>query len=179
VESVDDTFEIRRRRDSDLPGCLELLTRVHESDGYPRTWPKDITWIAPERESAAWVCVAQSDIAGHISLQRLHDDEMSQLWCAAAGCAPSELVAVSRLFVDPSYRHRHCGRLLMDEAVSHANQSGLRAVLAVAPHNRAAIDLYVRMGFSQVGVVDTRFASEMAPVLSFIGPAPTTAKLRR
>lgn len=177
MTTTDDTFEVRQRLESDLPGCMRLIATVHNVDRYPYKWPKDVRWLSPEYELSAWVLVRGPDtIVGHVSLQGLRRNEMSDLWSVGAGCDPDELVAISRLFVDPACRGLQSGRLLAETAMRYATKLGRRTVLDVAAHNQAAIHLYERMGFERVGMIEMKFDDDSVSIFAYIGPQLTECR---
>jgi GNAT superfamily N-acetyltransferase len=88
-------------------------------------------------------------VQGHLALVRGVEDE--QL-VRATGRPAAELVAVSRLFVRPAAQGRGLGEQLLRTATEHAVRDGARLVLEVVAEDRsAALRLYARLGWQQVG----------------------------
>lgn len=57
------------------------------------------------------------------------------------------------MYVSPEFRGQGVGALLLDEAISHARQIGLRQImLAVNADNSAARNLYYSRGFERFGL---------------------------
>lgn len=69
------------------------------------------------------------------------------------GCIISDInrgkVRVMNIAVDPDYRHRGIGRLLMKTVIDQ--KPGLPVVLMVQEHNTAAQQLYSDLGFVRTG----------------------------
>lgn len=60
---------------------------------------------------------------------------------------------VSKIYVDPEYRHHHIGGDALDYMLDYGREKGCkRAVLEVNPRNQAAISLYKGRGFRPVGL---------------------------
>jgi GNAT superfamily N-acetyltransferase len=144
---------IRPRRDEDLHGCVRLLRRVHENEGYPANWPTDPErWLSSGDSIGAWV-VADDDqlVLGHIMLITIDPYRAWLEWVKALGLPAERLAVVSRLFVDPDVRRRGLGRQLIRRVEQEADNRGLHPVLDVAVQNHAAIALYKDHGWLQVG----------------------------
>ncbi|MEU8288473.1 hypothetical protein AB0C01_29465, partial [Micromonospora sp. NPDC048905] len=77
---------IRRRRATDLDGCVAALAEVHRVDRYPLNWPTDPhRWLREPHPARAWVAIAadataedanananaNAAIVGHVSVHRL------------------------------------------------------------------------------------------------------------
>jgi ribosomal-protein-alanine N-acetyltransferase len=69
-------------------------------------------------------------------------------------------VHLLNLAVDPGERHHHYGLILMDHMVEYAREKGARFItLEVRRSNEAAVSLYERGGFKQVGVRPKYYAN--------------------
>ena len=69
-------------------------------------------------------------------------------------------VHLLNLAVDPVERHHHYGLILMDHMVEYAREQGARFItLEVRRSNEAAVALYERGGFKQVGVRPSYYAN--------------------
>jgi GNAT superfamily N-acetyltransferase len=142
MEAVMDV-SIRNREATDLPGCLEALAEVHESDRYPIVWPKDpALWLSPAGLLAGWIAERSRVIVGHVVL-------------VDGGNAPDglqsngqPLATIKRLFVTPPARRQGTGARLLAHAHTWAIRSGLSVILdVVGPGSSAAIALYERAGW--------------------------------
>ncbi|WP_328988769.1 GNAT family N-acetyltransferase [Kribbella sp. NBC_01245] len=126
---------IRPRVDDDLPACVEILRKVHDTAAYPLNWPNDPTaWITPDDALGIWVATADGQIAGHVAL-------------AAYG----EGTRVERLYVDPAATGRGLGRELLGHCVINARELGRELTLEVADNGDSAIALYRRAGWRETG----------------------------
>jgi ribosomal protein S18 acetylase RimI-like enzyme len=138
---------IRERTDSDLASCLAALRTVHETDGYPSSWPQDpSSWLTPEGLVQAWVAAFDSSVVGHIALGTI-DPVESPHFVTRQG----ENVEIMRLFVVPNARGRGVAQKLLDTAVAFARAQGRCPVLEVTVDRRAAVALYERVGWRRIG----------------------------
>lgn len=124
------SVEIRPRRATDLPECVQVLLEVHQSDAYPDRWPEDPqTWLLPGVES--WVAVNGGRIVGHVCLVDRDDSK----W-------------VSRLLVRPGNRGQRIG-----EALLRAARARGQLMLDVIENSTHAVRLYERTGWT---LIETR-----------------------
>lgn len=144
-------IRIRNREAADIDMCVQALTTVHQTSGYPTNWPADpARWLAPAGVVRAWVATTNAlPVAGHVILR--------QLPASATGERTAE---VSRLFVIPAARRQGIGMALLQETIHCATTNELDLVLEVTDHLRAARALYERAGF---GMVSTKRADWAAP----------------
>lgn len=137
----------RTRTDDVVP----LLLRVHAADGYPlHATPEIAVAFVAAAGDTAWV--AEDDdgvLVGHVALHR--DRDGSTLRHAAALTGLSELVLLSRLFVDPAAQRSGVGRVLLRHALEQARSRGLRAVLDVGQVFTKAVALYEDEGWTCLG----------------------------
>ncbi|MFE1773594.1 GNAT family N-acetyltransferase [Streptomyces sp. NPDC059008] len=118
---------IRRRHDTDLDACVDVLAQVHTHSGYPHHWPRDpVRWLTPDGLTAAWVAETAGRVVGHVAL-----------------CGRE----VSRLCVAPAARGAGLGGRLLRAVEAEAAARGLRPVLEVKTTDTAAIALYERLGW--------------------------------
>ncbi|MEU4401543.1 GNAT family N-acetyltransferase [Micromonospora orduensis] len=140
---------VRRRRATDLDGCVAALAEVHRVDGYPMNWPTDPhRWLCEPRPARAWVAVTpDAAIVGHVAVHRLS--------------GPARPTAeVARLFVAPAARGLALGDALLARARQWADERATDLVLEVAVRDAAAVALYERTGWRCTG---TRTAPWTAP----------------
>ncbi|WP_433554246.1 GNAT family N-acetyltransferase [Micromonospora zamorensis] len=128
---------IRRRRATDLDGCVAGLAEVHRVDRYPLNWPADPhRWLREPHPARAWVAVdADGAVVGHVAVHRI----------------PDPAAEVARLFVVPSARGLALGRALLGRARQWASRRGTDLVLELAAGGAAATALYERTGWRCVG----------------------------
>ena len=141
------------------------------ADRYPLHWPADPRdWLTPPALLAAWVAVAEGDIAGHVALCAASGDDAAPVWCAASGLPAEQLAVVGRLFVAPWARGRALGASLLNAACAEASARGLRAALDVLAHNHAAMALYERAGWRRVASVPVSWAPDGALLHYYLAP---------
>ncbi|WP_433319054.1 GNAT family N-acetyltransferase [Micromonospora sp. CA-269861] len=145
---------IRRRRATDLDGCVAGLAEVHRVDRYPLNWPADPhRWLREPHPARAWVAVDDdAAIVGHLAVQRVPDP--------AGGPLARPTAEVARLFVVPKARGLALGSALLDRARQWANKRETDLVLELAAGGAAAAALYERAGWRCVG---TSTAAWVAP----------------
>ncbi len=142
----------RARKPGDLDRCVALLRAVHDADRYPVRWPEDpARWIEGRRTIAAWVAEDRDEFVGHLALTAPDPESDWPQWREALGTPSDRLAVVRRFFVAPGRRERGVGGVLLDCAHAAAAAWGLRLVLDVADHNRAAIRFYEQRGWRRVG----------------------------
>ncbi|MEU7589663.1 GNAT family N-acetyltransferase [Micromonospora sp. NPDC049230] len=150
---------IRRRRATDLDGCVAALAEVHRVDAYPLNWPADPhRWLREPHPARAWVAVApdatataedaepdaDAEIVGHVSVRRLPSP--------ATGPPARPTAEVARLFVAPTARGLELGSALLARARQWASVRGIDLVLDVTCGDAAAAALYERTGWRCTGV---------------------------
>ncbi|MFG1916872.1 GNAT family N-acetyltransferase [Micromonospora sp. NPDC048898] len=145
---------IRRRRATDLDGCVAALAEVHRVDGYPLNWPADPHhWLREPHPARAWVAVAadataaedaDAAIVGHVSVHRLPGP--------STGPPARPTAEVTRLFVAPAARGLELGSALLARARQWASARGTDLVLDVTCGDASAAALYERTGWRCTGV---------------------------
>lgn len=144
---------IRRRRATDLGGCVAALAEVHRVDGYPLNWPADPhRWLREPHPARAWVAVdADAAVVGHVAVHRIPD-----LVDGPPGRSTAE---VARLFVVPKARGLALGSALLDRARRWADKRRTDLVLELAADGTAAAALYERAGWQCVGTSTAPWAA--------------------
>ncbi|MEU8185284.1 GNAT family N-acetyltransferase [Micromonospora sp. NPDC049047] len=141
---------IRRRRATDLDGCVAALAEVHRVDRYPLNWPADPHgWLREPHPTRAWVAVDKADnadaaIVGHVAVHRVPSP--------ASGLPARPTAQVGRLFVAPAARGLALGSGLLGRARQWASARGIDLVLDVTSGDTAATALYERTGWLCTGV---------------------------
>lgn len=142
---------IREKTKRDEAECLDLLLRVHESDGYPLYLPEDVAaFITPDYEVTAWVAEKDGRVVGHVALHRASVDPILAAARRATGLPARRLKVLSRLFTSPEVRSTGVGRALLRHATKQAESRGQRAVLDVLKTLGAPVALYESEGWKQV-----------------------------
>ena len=163
---------IRQRLDSDLPQAAEGLVRVHAKDGYPVegvSQPKK--WLTPDGMINAWVAVKSGIVVGHVAVNRPADEWAVSLWIERSGDSISRVAVLARLFVVPEARNLAAGESLMHAAVDYARSEGIRLVLDVLAKDAAAIRLYTRLGWENIGsAVHPYGVQQQAEAFCFVSP---------
>lgn len=155
---------------------MDLLTRVHTHDGYPRHlpgWPA--AFLFAGHETTAWVCEIDGQITGHVALHAAASDPALELAQRAAGLPANGLAVVARLLVCPGHRRQGIGRALLDLATCHARDNGQRAVLDVVTDTAGApaAALYERAGWTIAGNTTICFRDGASlPVAVWLSPGP-------
>ncbi|MEV7185817.1 GNAT family N-acetyltransferase [Kitasatospora sp. NPDC093102] len=152
---------VRPRRADDLADCVRVLGDVHAADGYPADWPELPTaWLTPDGLLAAWIAESDGGLAGHVGLARSAPGDLAPaLWSHRTGGPPALTAVVGRLYVAPRARGHLIGARLLACAVTHARALGLHPVLDVLATDTAAVALYRRLGWTNLGSGDQRWAS--------------------
>ena len=142
VRRTSTRVEVRRRATADADTVVEVLWRVHRTDGYPAAWPTDPwPWLTPVALVDAWLAVDRAGaVLGHVALV-----------LPAVGWMPE----LTRLFVDPAARGLGVGDALLDVAEHAAAAAypggGGHLRLDVTEDSPAAWRLYERRGFRLTG----------------------------
>jgi GNAT superfamily N-acetyltransferase len=129
---------VRRRRARDLSTCTRLVRRAFFEGRFPGLHDEDPrSWLAGPDVFSAYVAERDGDVVGHVAISRVGLDTVSALrWREVTGRAPSQLAAVSRLFVRPRFRGQGIGASLVDVAVADIRSRGLVPVMEVTTEGR-------------------------------------------
>lgn len=143
---------IRPFQDTDLADVAMALIEVHATDGYPVEGvdqPK--AWLRSPNVIASWVGEFGGAIVGHVALMHPQGEEAVSLWTQQSGDSEDEIAVLARLFVVREARKHAVGERLIQAAMSYGNQHGLSLVLDVMTKDAAAIRLYERLGWREIG----------------------------
>jgi predicted N-acetyltransferase YhbS len=73
----------------------------------------------------AWVAEREGEVVAHVAISRLDLDALSALrWRESTGHVPADLIAVSRLFVRPSFRGQGIAGSLIEVACEEIRDRG-------------------------------------------------------
>lgn len=122
---------LRQMREKDLPDILAI-----ENAAYDFPWSLQIFQDCLRVGYRAWVLEQERKVVGYGLM--------------TVGAGEAHLL---NLCVDPYYRRQGCGRYLLEHFLKLAKHEAVDALfLEVRPSNLAAIQLYTRVGFNQVGI---------------------------
>lgn len=166
------TVDIRERREVDLDELVAIAAAVQRVDSYPRFVASgDLArFLTRPKSSMAWVAVQDHRVLGHVAL---HDTTTPPVMQLVADCGPQPpAIYVARLLVDPSARRAGVGRDLLEHARRAAIEVARSPFVDVVetPSAVAAISLYRRCGWSEIGRVRVDLAGNDAHELVFRGP---------
>ena len=123
--------DVRRMRETDLSRVVAVERRA-----YAFPWTPGVFRDCMRVGYSCWVLVADCEVSGHLILSQV------------AGEAH-----VLNLCVAPEAHRRGYGQCLLSTAVGHARERGASTLfLEVRPSNNAALSLYRRNGFCEVGL---------------------------
>ncbi len=115
-----------------------------ENRAYPFPWTRNVLLSEINGDSFSYVYVARlqggNGAAGKIIGYHF-------FWLV------SDELHILNIAVDPDYQRQGLGRYLLDFACDFGRERGARcALLEVRVSNTAALELYTRMGFQQIGL---------------------------
>ncbi|WP_101254531.1 GNAT family N-acetyltransferase [Streptomyces barkulensis] len=143
---------IRPRQYEDIPEAAKALVRVHDLDGYPvEGVDQPEAWLTPPKLLRAWVAEVEGSVTGHVAINRPNGEEAVSLWVDHSQEEEAHVAVLSRLFVAPEARGKDAGGELMRTAMTYAQREGLRLVLDVLSKDTAAMRLYEKLGWQQIG----------------------------
>ncbi len=142
---------VRPRAAQDLPELAQILAEQQPTSRYPFRWPLPFPveqFIVRETEEASWVAEIDGRPVGHVSVGRPRGD-LADEFLQITG--RDDVATVSVLFVATSTQGSGVGGRLLDTAVTWAQDRGRLPVLDVFPSHGAALALYRRRGWREVG----------------------------
>lgn len=143
---------IRPFENADLADTASALIQVHTTDGYPvEGVDHPEAWLRSADVIAAWVGELDGSIVGHVAIMRPHEEDAASLWMQQSGDGADQVGVLARLFVIKEARKHAVGERLMQAAMSYGSEHGLRLVLDVMTKDAAAIRLYERLGWREIG----------------------------
>lgn len=144
---------VRARAGGDVPALVDVLAAQQARSRYPMRWPLPYPverFVVRGGDEAAWVAELDGSVVGHVAVASAGEDAAAFL-AALPGRRAAELTLVSTLFVAEAARGAGVGRRLLEVAVSWARARGRLPVLDVVPLNAAAVGVYRRGGWIEVG----------------------------
>ncbi len=126
-----DLMRLRRMREEDLPAVLEI-----EAKNYNFPWNESIFKDCLNSNNYSnWVCEELDVIVGYSLVSML------------AGEAH-----IMNICVDPDVKKQGIGSKLLENMIDRATKKAETIFLEVRPSNEAAIALYEKRGFNEIGV---------------------------
>ncbi|MEV8333352.1 GNAT family N-acetyltransferase [Streptomyces niveus] len=143
---------IRPIENSDLVGAAAALIDVHSTDGYPVEGVEEPeAWLCSADVMAAWVGDLEGTIVGHVAVMHARDEDAVSMWMQRSGEEKSQIAVLARLFVTKGARTHAVGERLMRAAMAYGRECELRLVLDVMTKDIAAMRLYERLGWFEIG----------------------------
>ncbi|MES5819090.1 GNAT family N-acetyltransferase [Streptomyces sp. RG80] len=143
---------VRPFEDADLTEAATALVEVHATDGYPvEGVDQPETWLRSADVIAAWVAKLDGAVIGHVAIMRPQGEDAVSLWMEQSGDREDQIAVLARLFVVKAARKHAVGERLMQAAMSYGSEHGFRLVLDVMTKDSAAIRLYERLGWREIG----------------------------
>ncbi|CAN5409379.1 GNAT family N-acetyltransferase [soil metagenome] len=119
---------VRLRRDRDVPTCARLVRRAFFEGQFPGQHDEEPRlWLTDPDVVGAWVTEQDGEVVAHVAISRVdsHLDAVTSLrWRESTGHVPSDLLAVSRLFVRPRFRGQGIAATLIDVACAEIRSRG-------------------------------------------------------
>ena len=132
----------------DIPAALMDEVLAVEKLSFPHPWGPEVFLDEIQRETGFLELLCErrgrhsSTVLGFCCLRQIHDE-----------------LHILQIATHPDARRQGHGATLLSHSLSLAQQKGCRAlVLEVRPSNRAAINLYEKHGFQQVGLRKSYYA---------------------
>lgn len=173
------TLTIRPRRDDDLPALGSVLVEQQSASGYPHRDPLPMPgadFVARSGTLATWTADLDGAPVGHIAILPVLDPassrepELAHLWMTGHGLPAERLAEIGVYFTATHVRGTGVGGALMRTALAELATRDLAPCLDVIP-DHAAIDIYRRTGWREVGTTRPSWLSEAAPdVIAMVLP---------
>lgn len=167
------TVRVRERRHDDLDELVAVSARVRSTDGYPLYLPAGdfVGFLTRPEPLGVWVAEHDGAIIGHVALNAQTSQPVMRL-AHAVVTDGYPIAFVARLLVDPSARRHGVGARLLDRARCEARARHRIPMLDVVdtPSASAAISLYRREGWREVGRALLVIGGEEVEELVFRGP---------
>lgn len=173
---------IRPRRPADVPHLARALLEQQPTSGYPHRNPLPHPaeqFILRSGVLAAWVADVDGRPVGHIAISTPPDSQtvasgdadVVRRWMEAHHRPSDGLGEVGIFFTALSAWGTGAGTALLETAVAALRERGLAPCLDVTPTSTAAMRLYRRTGWQDVGRVRPGWLAEDAPdVIAMILP---------
>lgn len=143
---------VRPFENADLAAAASALIDVHTTDGYPVEGVDDPeAWLRSADVIAAWVGEVGGEIVGHVAIMRPRGEDAVSVWMQQSDDSVDQIAVLARLFVVKAARKHAVGERLMQTAMSYGSEHGFRLVLDVMTKDSAAMRLYERLGWREIG----------------------------
>ncbi|MEU9329496.1 GNAT family N-acetyltransferase [Streptomyces canus] len=163
---------VRPFENADLASAAAALTEVHSTDGYPvEGVDHPEAWLRSDDVIAAWVGELDDAVVGHVAVMRPHGEDAVSLWTQQSGDKEDRIAVLARLFVVKAARKHAVGERLTQAAMDYGRERGIRLVLDVMTKDTAAIRLYERLGWREIGRTSHRYGSDQSiDAVCFVAP---------
>ncbi|WP_314416535.1 GNAT family N-acetyltransferase [Streptomyces kroppenstedtii] len=163
---------VRPFEDSDLAEAAAALTEVHDTDGYPvEGVEKPEAWLRSDDVMAAWVAEMDGTVVGHVAVMSPQGEAAVSMWTQQSGEPEERIGVLARLFIVKAARKQALGEALMQAAMSYGRERGLRLVLDVMTKDTAAMRLYERLGWREIGRTSHHYgAGESIDAVCYAAP---------
>lgn len=153
-------MNIRKGLETDIPAILSLLrnaVRDMEAGGifqWDDAYPNEIIVSADINKETLWVYEDDGVLKAIITLNELQDEEYADIpWL----CHDGSPMVIHRLCVDPVFKGRGIGSLLVSFAEDFAKTNGHASIrLDAYSQNPRSLALYERLGYVRQGSVKFR-----------------------
>ncbi|MDX3747278.1 GNAT family N-acetyltransferase [Streptomyces sp. AK08-02] len=155
-----ETVIVRPFQKDDLASTASALIDVHTTDGYPVEGVDDPeAWLRSADVIAAWVGEGGGEIVGHVAIMRPSGEDAVSAWMHQSDDSVDQIAVLARLFVVKAARKHAVGERLMQAAMDYGSEHGLRLVLDVMAKDAAAMRLYERLGWREIGRAPHHYGS--------------------
>jgi len=137
---------IRRFSFADLDRILEIERQAFPKSPYDLATFLNLYWLHPE---TFWVYV-----------ERTHGWEKGRIFAYIVFAHHGHIISIA---VDPAWRRKGIGKILLERAIAHPRIRKLRAEVRVS--NKGAQAFYEEMGFRVVEVVSNYYGDEDALIV--------------
>ncbi|KAI1421121.1 acyl-CoA N-acyltransferase [Xylaria sp. FL1777] len=136
---------IRLRKDEDLAACVEIMTAVYHTSGYPVGGVENALEEL-RTDDQAWVAEDNGVIIGHVAMNKARETYVNvALWLERYPQA--DVMVLGRLFVHPERRGRGAATKLIRTVEEEARSKGKRLLILALVKDQDAIRLYRHLGW--------------------------------
>ncbi|MBD2095062.1 N-acetyltransferase [Trichocoleus sp. FACHB-591] len=138
---------IRDAVEADLPAIVEIYnatipSRRVTADTQPVTVESRLAWLRDRdyQSRPLWVMEQEQTVVGWLSFQSFY------------GRPAYQATAEVSVYVAAPYQRRGIGQVLLQQAIQHSPQLGLKNLLGfIFAHNQPSLQLFEKFGFQQWG----------------------------
>lgn len=166
-------WKIRPREESDLDRCVQLMTVVHSTTGYPLIGVRNAhNFLSSPSDLQTWVAEQDGEILGQATVggKDLNDCSVA-LWIEEG--RTEDIRTFKRLFVNPESHGLGIARNLVKATTDYADQHNFRLVLFVLYEQfPGARKMYEKLGWEKYG--ETTFSlndGRTMPAACYVSPS--------